>query len=146
MVGRIRGRNGRDDDVDFRLRIDVVPLADLDLVHVPHEKEDTLLGDLHDGEIGARGGAGEDGGVEGAGGGAGQDRLPGVGEEGLGSTPLPQAHPPNHPLLHSQHLVHPRAILAGQIPSNNQGLEGGGGPGAWCWAGGGRTWLRGSTS
>ena len=33
--------------------------------------------------------------MEGAGGGAGGDRLGGVGEEGLGSNPLPQPHPPN---------------------------------------------------
>ena len=51
----------------------------------------------------------------------------GVGEEGLGSLPLPQPHPPNRPLPHPQHLVHAGAVPAGQIPSNAQGLLGGGG-------------------
>ena len=68
-----------------------------DLVHAPHEEEDALLGDLHDGEIGARGGAGEEGGVEGTGGGAGRDRLGGVGEEGLGMQHLPRTTPPSQP-------------------------------------------------
>ena len=122
-----RGSNARHGEVDLRLRIDVVPLADLDLVHAPHEEEHALLGDLHDGEIGAWDGAGEEAGVEGAGGGAGRDRLGGVGEEGLGSTPLPQPHPPNRPLPLPQHMVHSAEVPAGQIPSNLQGLLRGGG-------------------
>ena len=64
-------------------------------------------------------------GVEGADGGACRDRLGGVGDEGLGSTPLPQRHPPNQPLPHPPHLVH-RQVPAGQIPSNGQGPMGGG--------------------
>ena len=113
-----RGSNARHGEVDIQLIIGVAPLADLDLVPAPHKEEHALLGDLHDGEIGARGGAGEEGGVEGADGGAGQDRLGGVSEEGLGSNPLPQPHPPNHSLPHPQHLVHAGEIPAGQIPSN----------------------------
>ena len=64
-----RGRNAQHGEVDLRLRIDVVPLADPDLVHVPHKTVDIVRGDLHDREIGAWGGAGEKGGIEGAGGG-----------------------------------------------------------------------------
>ena len=61
--GRLhRGGNARHGQVDLRLHIDVVPLAHLDLVHAPHEEEDAMLGDLHDGEIGARGGRGRWGG------------------------------------------------------------------------------------
>ena len=48
----------------------------------------------------------------------------GVGEEGLGSTPLPQPHPPNRPLPHPQHLVHAGEVPAGQIPSNVEGFLG----------------------
>ena len=92
----------------------------------------SLLGHLEDREVGALRQAGGEGGVEGAGGGAGRDRLGGVGEEGLGSTPFPQPHPPNRPLPHQQHLVHAREVPAGRIPSNGQGLLGGRGPGAWC--------------
>ena len=102
-------------------------LSPLQISIVPHKEEDALLGDVHDGEIGPRGGVGEEGGVEGAGGGAGQDRLGGVGEEGLGSTPLPQPHPPNHPLPRPQHLVHTGQVPVGQSPSNGRGLMGGGG-------------------
>ena len=51
----------------------------------------------------------------------------GVGEEGLGSLPVPQPHPPNRPLPHPQHLVHAGEVPAGQIPSNVQGLLGGDG-------------------
>ena len=65
--------------------------------------------------------------MEGAGGGACRERLGGVGEEGLGSLPLPQPHPPNRPLPHPQHLVHAGEVPAGQILSNVQGLLGGGG-------------------
>ena len=121
-----RGSNTRHGEVDIRLRIDVVPVADLDLVHAPHEVERALLGDLDDREVGAGGRAGEEGGVEGPGGGAGRDRLGGVGEEGLGITPLPKPHPPNRPLPHPQHLVHAGEVPTGQIPSNGQGLLGGG--------------------
>ena len=53
--------------VDLRLRMDIVPHADVDVVHALHEEEHALLGDLHDREVGARGRAGEEGGVEGAG-------------------------------------------------------------------------------
>ena len=55
------------------------------------------------------------------------DRLGGVREEGLGSLPLPQPHPPNRPLPNPQHLVHAGAVPAGQIPSYVQGLFGGDG-------------------
>ena len=65
--------------------------------------------------------------MEGAGGGACRDRLGGVCEEGLGSFPLPQTHPPNRPLPHPQHLVHAAEVPAGQIPSSVQGLLGGSG-------------------
>ena len=87
-------------------------------------------------------------GWKGRAGGNGRDRLGGVGEEGRGSSPLPQLHPPNRPLPHPQHVVHAGEVLAGQIPSNVQGLLGGGGwnPGAWCWGGGGGAGGRGSTS
>ena len=75
--------------------------------------------------------------MEGAGGGAAGTDSGGVGEEGLGSIPLPQPHPPNRPLPHPQHLVHAGEVPVGQIPSNVQGLLGGGWrPGVWCWAGG----------
>ena len=47
-----RGGNARHGVVDLRLRIDVFPLAHLDLVHAPHKQEHALFGDLHDGEIG----------------------------------------------------------------------------------------------
>ena len=67
---------------------------------------------LDDGEVGGRGRPGEEGGVEGAGGGADRDRLGGVCEEGLGSTPLPLPHPPNRPLPHPQHLVHAAEVPA----------------------------------
>ena len=80
-----------------------------------------------DGEVGGRGRPGEEGGVERAGGGAGRERLGGVGEEGLGSIPLPQPHPPARPLPRPQHLVHAGEVPAGPIPSNVQGLLGGGG-------------------
>ena len=60
-------------------------------------------------------------------GGAGRDRLGGVCKEGLGSTPLPQPHPPNHPLPHPQHVVHAEEVPAGKIASKGQGLLGGGG-------------------
>ena len=99
-----RGANTRHRNVDLQLRIDVAPLEDLDPVHASHEEEHALLGHLHEGEIGAWGGAGEDSRVEGAGGGAGRGRPVGIAEEGLGSTPLPQPHPPNHPLPHPQHF------------------------------------------
>ena len=70
-----------------------------------------------------------------------------VGEEGLGSLPLPQLHPPNRPLPHPQHLVHTGEVPAGQIPSNVQGLVGGGWrPSVWCWPGGVCVGGRGSTS
>ena len=60
--------------------------------------------------------------------GADRERLGGgIGEEGLGSIPLPQPHPPNRPLPHPQHVVHAGEVLAGQITSNVQGLLGGGG-------------------
>ena len=58
-------------------------------------------------------------------GGGGPDRLGGVREEGLRSTPLSQPQPPNQPLAHPQHLVHVEAVLAAQIVSNGQGLRGG---------------------
>ena len=123
-----RGSNAGHGKVDLRLRIGIVPLADLRLVHAPHEEEHALLPDLDDGEVGGRGRPGEEGGVEGGGGGAGRDRLPGgVGEEGLGSIPLPQPYSPNRPLPHPQHLVHAREVLAGQIASNVRGLLGGSG-------------------
>ena len=76
---------------------------------------------------GGRGRPGDEGGVEGAGGRACRERLRGVGEQGLGSLPLPQPHPPNRPLPHPQHLVHAGEVPAGQIPSNVQGLLGGDG-------------------
>ena len=55
------------------------------------------------------------------------DRLGGVTEEGVGSTPLRQPSPPKHPLPHPQLLVHTGQVRAGQIPINGQGLMGGGG-------------------
>ena len=124
VVSRTGGGNGRDGKVDLRLCIHVVPLIHFDLVHVPHQEEDIVLGDLNDGEIGGRGREGEEGGVVGAVGEADRDRLGGVDAEGLGSNPLPQPHPPNQPLPHPQHPVHAGAVPTGQIPSNGQGLAG----------------------
>ena len=86
-------------------------------MHAPHEEEHALLGNLDDTEVGARGRAGQEGGVEGAGGGDGPDRLGGVGEESLGNTHLPQPHPPNRPLPHPQHLVHAGEVPAEQTPA-----------------------------
>ena len=43
--------------MDLRLRIDVVPLANLDVVHGTHKKETSVLGDLDDGEVRGRAGA-----------------------------------------------------------------------------------------
>ena len=123
----LRGGNASHGEVHLRLRIDIVPLADLLLVQAAHEEQHALLAVLDDGEVGGRGRPGEEGGVEGARGGACRDRLGGVGKEGLGSIPLPQPHPPNRPLHHPQHLVHAGEVPAGQIPSNIQGLLGGGG-------------------
>ena len=96
-------------------------------MHAAHEEQHALGADLDDGEVGGRGRPGDEGGVEGAGGGACRERLGGVGEEGLGILPLPQPHPPNRPFPHPQHLVHAGEVPAGQIPSNVQGLLGGGG-------------------
>ena len=101
-------------------------------MHAPHKEEDALPGDLHDDEIGAQGGAREESGVEGASGGADWDSLGGVGEEGLGNTPLSQPHHPNHPLPHPEHLVHAAEATARQIPSNGQGLMGWGRGGSTC--------------
>ena len=132
-----RGGNAGQGEVDLRLRDDIAPLAHLQLMHAAHEEQHALVADLDDGEVGGRGRPGDEGGVEGAGGGACRERLGGVGEEGLGSLPPPQPHPPNRPLPHPQHLVHAGEVPAGQIPSNVRGLLGGGGrPSVWCWAGG----------
>ena len=89
VVGRNRGSNARHGEVDLRLRIDVVPLADLDLVHAPHEEEHALLADLDDGQVGGWGRPGEEGGVEGG----------GVGPAGTasgGSAKRARAAPPSH--------------------------------------------------
>ena len=117
-----RGGNAGQGEVDLRPRVDIAPLGDLQLVHAAHEEQHALGADLDDGEVGGRGRPADEGGVEGAGGGACRERLGGVGEEGL-----PQPHPPNRPLPHPQHLVHGGEVPAGQIPSNVQGLLGGGG-------------------
>ena len=122
-----RGGNAGQGEVDLRLRVDIAPLGDLQLVHAAYEEQHALGADVDDGEVGGRGRPGDEGGVEGAGGGACRERLGGVGEEGLGSLPLSQPHPPNRPLPHPQHLVHAGEVPAGQIPSNVQGLLWGGG-------------------
>ena len=119
--------NAGQGEVDLRLRVDIAPLHDLQLVHAAQEEQHALGADLDDGEVGGRGRPGDEGGVEGAGGGACRERLRGVGEQGLGSLPLPQPHPRNRPLPHPQHLIHAGEVPAGQIPSNVQGLLGGDG-------------------
>ena len=64
----LQGGNAGHGEVDLRLRIDIVPLANLKLVHAAHEEQHALLADPDDGEVGGRGQPGEEGGVEGAGG------------------------------------------------------------------------------
>ena len=49
-----RGNAGQG-EVDVRLRIDIVPLGDLQLVHAAHEEQRALLADLDDREVGGRG-------------------------------------------------------------------------------------------
>ena len=133
-----RGSNAGHGEVDLRLRIGIVPLADLQLVHAAHEEQHVLLANLDDGEVGGRGRPGEEGGVEGAGGGAGRADSGGSAKRGwAASPPPPQPHPTNHPLPHPQHLVHTGEVPAGEIPSNVQGLLGGVGStcvvlGWWC--------------
>ena len=39
VVSRTGGGNTGDGEVDLLLRVDVVPLGDLDVVHKPHKKE-----------------------------------------------------------------------------------------------------------
>ena len=85
-----RGGNAGHGEVDPRLRIDIVPVADLQLVHAAHEEQRALLADLEDGEVGGRGRPGDEGGVEGAGGGACRDRL------GGGSAKMAWAASPSH--------------------------------------------------
>ena len=60
----------------------------------------------------------------GRGGGGADEATSGVREQGLGSIPFPQPHPPNCPLPEPQHLVHAGAVPTRQVPSNSQGLEG----------------------
>ena len=53
VVCRPGGGNAGHGEVDLRLRIDIVPLAGLQLVHAAHEEQHALLADLDDGEVGA---------------------------------------------------------------------------------------------
>ena len=96
-----RGGNAGQGEVGLRLRVDIAPLGDLQLVHAAHEEQHALGADLNDGEVGGRGRPGDEGGVEGAGGGACRERLGGSAKRAWAASPshnptLPTAPFPTH--------------------------------------------------
>ena len=129
-----QGGNIQNGKLDIRLRIIVVPLADLDLVHGPHKEEDTVLSDVYNGEVGGRGGAGEEarvvGGLEGLAGTASLAaamsawEAPPSNRSTLPTTPFPTKK--TWSMLEQSELD--KSIATARVTR-------GGVPDAWCWAG-----------
>ena len=142
-----RGGNARHGAVDLRLRIDVVPLADLDLVQLPAKKRMPCtaismtarsdLGPERERKVGWKGqvGGGWPGPPRGR-------RRRGPGQHPPPTTP-PTQPPPSPPTTPGPRWGSPSWTNPQQRPGP---IGGGWGPGAWCWAGGGGAGGRGSTS